>query len=46
MPAGPLPLELGEFLAQPNPAVIATLRHDGSPRTVATRYLWENGRVL
>ena len=46
MPAGPLPLELGEFLAQPNPAVIATLRHDGSPHTVATWYLWVNGRVL
>ncbi|MEN3283916.1 MAG: hypothetical protein V7607_5056 [Solirubrobacteraceae bacterium] len=46
MPKPPLPAELEEFLAQPNPSVIATLRPDGSPHTTATWYLWENGRVL
>lgn len=46
MPKPPLPPELDEFLAQPNPCVIATLREDGSPHTAATWYLWENGRVL
>jgi PPOX class probable F420-dependent enzyme len=46
MPKRPLPPELDEFLLRPNPAVIATLRPDGSPHTAATWYLWENGRVL
>ena len=46
MPKPPLPAELDEFLAQPNPSVIATLRPDGSPHSTATWYLWENGRVL
>lgn len=46
MPESSLPPELGEFLSQPNPSVIATLRPDGSPHTAATWYLWENGRVL
>jgi PPOX class probable F420-dependent enzyme len=35
-----------EFLALPNPAVVATLRPDGSPHTVPTWYDWESGRVL
>ena len=46
MPKPPLPDELREMLAKPNPAVIATMRPDGSPHTTATWYLWENGRVL
>ena len=46
MPEPPLPPELDEFLSQPNPSVIGTLRPDGSPHTAATWYLWENGRVL
>ena len=46
MPKPPLPPELDQFLAQPNPAVIATLRPDGSPHTAATWYLWEGGRML
>jgi PPOX class probable F420-dependent enzyme len=46
MPKPPLPPELDEFLSQPNPSVIATLRRDGSPHTAATWYLWEGGRVL
>jgi len=35
-----------EFLLRPNPAVVATLRPDGSPHTAATWYDWEDGRVL
>ncbi len=46
MPELPVPPEVDEFLRQPNPAVIATLRRDGSPHTVATWYDWEDGRVL
>ena len=46
MPAVPVPPEVDDFLAQPNPAVIATLRPDGSPHTVPTWYDWEDGRVL
>jgi PPOX class probable F420-dependent enzyme len=46
MPKPPLPPELDQFLSQPNPAVVATRRPDGSPHTAATWYLWENGRVL
>jgi PPOX class probable F420-dependent enzyme len=46
MPKPPVPPEIDEFLKQPNPSVIATLEPDGSPNTVATWYLWENGRVL
>jgi PPOX class probable F420-dependent enzyme len=41
-----LPPRLAAFLARPNAAVIATLRPDGSPVTVATWYDWEDGRVL
>jgi PPOX class probable F420-dependent enzyme len=46
MPKPPVPPEIDEFLKDPNPSVIATLQSDGSPNTVATWYLWENGRVL
>jgi PPOX class probable F420-dependent enzyme len=46
MPTPPVPPEIDEFLAQPNPSVIAVLEPDGSPNTVATWYLWEDGRVL
>jgi PPOX class probable F420-dependent enzyme len=46
VPKPPLPPELNEFLAQPNAAVIASVRPDGSPHSVATWYLWEDGRVL
>lgn len=42
----PVPPEVEKLLARPNPAVIATLRADGSPRTVATWYVWDGGRVL
>jgi PPOX class probable F420-dependent enzyme len=46
MPKPPLPEALEEFLKQPNPSVISSLRPDGSPHTAATWYLWEDGRVL
>jgi PPOX class probable F420-dependent enzyme len=46
LPRPPVPPEVDEFLAQPNPAVVATLRRDGSPHTVPTWYDWEDGRVL
>ena len=41
-----LPPEIDELLRRPNPAVVATLRPDGSPHTVATWYLWDGERVL
>src|SRR3978361_64468 len=47
MPATPLPSEVLDLLAQPNPAVMATLAADGRPVTVATWYLLEpDGTVL
>ena len=46
MPEPPLPPRLVAFLTRPNAAVIATLRGDGAPVTVATWYAWEDGRVL
>jgi PPOX class probable F420-dependent enzyme len=46
VPRGPLPTELVEFLGRPNPAVVASLRPDGSPHTVATWYDWDDGQVL
>ena len=46
MPAVPVPVDVDEFLSRANPAVIATLRPDGSPHTVPTWYDWEDGRVL
>ena len=46
MPTRPLPAELQEVLVKPNPAVVGTVRPDGTPNTVATWYLWEDGRAL
>jgi PPOX class probable F420-dependent enzyme len=46
MPPLPLPPEVDGFLRRPNPAVLASVRPDGSPHTVATWYLWEGHRVL
>jgi PPOX class probable F420-dependent enzyme len=46
VPKPPLPAKLGALIAEPNAAVIATLREDGSPHTAATWYDWEDGRVL
>jgi PPOX class probable F420-dependent enzyme len=46
VPSVPVPDAVGEFLARPNPAVVATLRPDGFPHTAATWYVWDGGRVL
>ena len=46
MPRAPVPPEVEEFLRLPNPAVVATLRADGSPHSVPTWYDWEDGRAL
>jgi PPOX class probable F420-dependent enzyme len=46
VPRVPVPPEADEFLSRPNPAVIASLRPDGSPHSVPTWYDWEGGRVL
>ena len=41
-----LPPQVEEFLRRPNPAVIAVIRPDGFPMTVATWYDWDDGRIL
>ena len=46
MPRVPVPAEVDEFLRLPNPAVVGTLRPDGSPHTVPTWYDREDGRAL
>jgi PPOX class probable F420-dependent enzyme len=46
MPRGPLPPELVEFLRPARPAVVATVRPDGTPATTATWYDWDDGRLL
>jgi PPOX class probable F420-dependent enzyme len=42
----PLPDEVRELLARPNPAVITTVRPDGQPVSVATWYLLDGDRIL
>lgn len=47
MPSTPLPQNVLELLARPNPAVMATLAAEGRPVTVATWYLLEpDGTIL
>jgi PPOX class probable F420-dependent enzyme len=47
MPKTPLSDAARDLLAQPNPAVIAVVRPDGQPVSVATWYLLEDdGRIL
>ena len=46
MPPPPLPPEIEEFLRKPNPAVVATVRPDGSPHSVATWYDLVDGLIL
>jgi PPOX class probable F420-dependent enzyme len=41
-----LPDDVREFLQQPHPCVIATVRDDGQPVTVPTWYLLDGDRVL
>jgi PPOX class probable F420-dependent enzyme len=46
MPKPPVPPDVDEFLSRPNPAVIGSIRPDGSPHTAPTWYDWEGGRIL
>jgi PPOX class probable F420-dependent enzyme len=46
MPPAPVPPDIEAFLREPNPAVVATLRPDGSPHSVATWYDWVDGLIL
>jgi PPOX class probable F420-dependent enzyme len=46
VPPVPVPPDVDAFLSAPNPAVVATIRPDGTPHTAATWYDWEDGRVL
>ena len=47
MPAAPLPPDVLAFLAKANPAVVASVRPDGSPHSVPTWYdLEADGLVL
>lgn len=46
MPSTPPSAAIAEFLSRPNPAVFASNRPDGQPVSVATWYLFENGRIL
>jgi len=46
MPKPPLSESALELLAQPNPAVIATVRPDGQPVTVATWYLLDGDGIM
>ena len=46
MPPPPVPPEIEAFLREPNPAVVATLRADGSPHSVPTWYDWVDGLIL
>jgi PPOX class probable F420-dependent enzyme len=46
VPALALPPRVDEFLKQPNPAVIACVRPDGYPMSVATWYDWQDDLIL
>jgi PPOX class probable F420-dependent enzyme len=46
MPTSPLPDDLRALLAKPNAAVMATVRKDGQPVSVATWYLLDGDRFL
>ncbi len=46
MSTPPLPDDVRELLAKPNPAVITSLRPDGQPVSVATWYLLDGDRLL
>jgi PPOX class probable F420-dependent enzyme len=42
----PVPAHIVEMLEKPNAAVMGTVNAHGEPVTVATWYLWENGKLL
>ena len=46
MPTTPLPQDVLDLLAKPNPAVMATVAADGRPVSVATWYLLEDDATI
>jgi PPOX class probable F420-dependent enzyme len=42
----PLPDPVVQLLTKPNPSVITAVRADGQPVSVATWYIWDDGRIL
>lgn len=46
MSSEPLPESIEQFLAEPNLAVIATMRSDGRPQCVPTWYEYSNNSIL
>ena len=46
MPEPPLPPRVEALVRKPNPAVVASIRPDGTPHTAASWHDWEDGRVL
>jgi PPOX class probable F420-dependent enzyme len=46
VPRLPLSPEVRELLSHPNPAIIATVRADGQPVSVATWYILDGDRIL
>lgn len=46
MPRAPVPPAVDAFLRGAHPAVVASVRPDGSPHSAATWYDWDAGRVL
>jgi PPOX class probable F420-dependent enzyme len=46
VPQLPLSPNVAQMLLKPNPAVVASLRPDGTPHTAATWYEWRDERVL
>ncbi len=46
MPAMPLPPALETLVRAANPAVVASVRPNGTPHSAATWYDWDDGRVL
>src|SRR5580765_7157601 len=46
VPRLPFPREVRELLSHPNPAIIATVRPDGQPLSVATWSIMDGDRVL
>ncbi len=46
MPRAPVPRDVHEFLKERHPAVVSTVRPDGSPHAASTWYLWDGERVM
>jgi PPOX class probable F420-dependent enzyme len=46
MPRAPVSPAVDSFLSEARPAVMATVRPDGLPVSVATWYGWEDGHIL